>query len=93
MQITVVGAGYVGLSMAMLLSQKNPVTLLDISVDKIQALQKKKSPIEDEEIEKFLADDKLTFEAKLNSEEDYRQADFVVIATPTDYCADTNALC
>ena len=91
MQITVVGAGYVGLSMAMLLSQKNPVTLLDISVDKIQALQKKKSPIEDEEIEKFLADDKLTFEAKLNSEEDYRQADFVVIATPTDYCADTNA--
>ena len=53
MQITVVGAGYVGLSMAMLLSQKNPVTLLDISVDKIQALQKKKSPIEDEEIEKF----------------------------------------
>jgi len=91
MNITVVGAGYVGLSIAMLLSQNNKVNILDISAEKIDLLKDKKSPIEDADIERFLASELIDFNASLNADEALQDADYVVIATPTDYCAETNA--
>lgn len=91
MNITVVGAGYVGLSVAMLLSQKNKVVILDISAEKINCLNDNKSPIDDTDIERFLASELIDFSATLNAEAALQHADYVVIATPTDYCAATNA--
>ena len=91
MNITVVGAGYVGLSVAMLLSQKNKVVILDISAEKINCLNDNKSPIDDADIERFLASELIDFSATLNAEAALQHADYVVIATPTDYCTATNA--
>ena len=90
MKIAVAGTGYVGLSLAVLLAQQNEVVALDIVPEKVEMLNRKVSPIADQEIEDFLKNKTLNLRASLIKEDAYKGADFVVIATPTDYDADTN---
>lgn len=90
MKIAVVGTGYVGLSNAMLLAQHNEVVALDIDENKVSLLQVKQSPIVDTEISDFLVNKPLNFTATTNKESALLNAEFVVIATPTDYDPDTN---
>lgn len=90
MKIVVVGTGYVGLSNAVLLAQHNEVVAVDVIAEKIELLNDKQSPIEDTDIEDFLANKSLNFTATLNAEDAYIDADFIVIATPTDYDTKTN---
>ncbi|MBR1940230.1 MAG: UDP-glucose 6-dehydrogenase [Bacteroidaceae bacterium] len=90
MKISVAGTGYVGLSIATLLSQHHEVTAVDIIPEKVELINNKKSPIVDKEIEEFLATKPLHLRATLNAEEAYRDADFVVIAAPTNYDSQKN---
>ncbi len=90
MKIAVVGSGYVGLSNAVLLAQNNEVICLDVMQEKVDLINNKKSPISDTEIEYFLANTTLDLTATLDKKQAYRDAEFVIISTPTDYDPETN---
>ena len=90
MKIAVAGTGYVGLSMATLLSQNHKVVAVDIVPQKVEMINERKSPIQDEYIEKFFAQKQLDLTATLDASQAYRDADFVVIAAPTNYDAQKN---
>ena len=90
MKIAVAGTGYVGLSIATLLSQHHEVMAVDIIPEKVELINQKKSPIQDEYIEKYLAEKKLNLTATLDAKSAYKDADFVVIAAPTNYDSKKN---
>lgn len=88
--IAVAGTGYVGLSLAVLLAQHNKVMAVDIIPEKVEMINKKQSPIQDDYIEKYLAEKELDLTATLNAEEAYKNAEFVIIAAPTNYDSKKN---
>ena len=90
MKIAVAGTGYVGLSIATLLAQKNKVYAVDIIPEKVELINNKKSPIQDDYIEMYLAEKELDLTATLDAEEAYKNADFVIIAAPTNYDSKKN---
>lgn len=90
LKIAVAGTGYVGLSNAVLLAQHNEVKAVDLVPEKVEMLNNKKSPIEDKEISEYLTTKELNLEATLDAQVAYKDADYVVIATPTDYDPQTN---
>lgn len=89
-KITVVGSGYVGMSLAVLLAQQNDVVVLDVDVSRVDRVNSKQSTVADAEIEAFLADKELSLTATLDKQSAYKGASFVVVATPTNYDPDTN---
>ena len=90
MKIAVAGAGYVGLSLSVLLAQHNRVTTVDVAAEKVDLINSKKSPIQDEYIEEYLAEKPLNLTATLDAEAAYRDAEFVIIAAPTNYDSEKN---
>ena len=90
MNIAVAGTGYVGLSLATLLSQHNHVMAVDIIPEKVDMVNHRKSPIQDEYIEKYLAEKDLDLTATVDAGAAYKDADFVIIATPTNYDSEKN---
>lgn len=90
LKIAVAGTGYVGLSLAVLLAQHHKVTAVDIIPEKVELINNKKSPIQDEYIEKYLAEKELDLTATVDAKEAYSDADFVIIAAPTDYDSKKN---
>lgn len=89
-KIAVAGTGYVGMSLAVLLSQHNHVTAVDVVPEKVDLVNNRKSPIQDDYIEKYLAEKKLDLTATLDGDNAYKDAEFVIIATPTNYDSDKN---
>ena len=89
-KIAIAGTGYVGLSIAILFAQHHEVTAVDVVPEKVELINTRKSPIQDEYIEKYLEEKELHLKATLNAEEAYANADFVVIATPTNYDSKKN---
>lgn len=89
-RIAVAGTGYVGLSLAVLLAQHNKVTAVDIIPEKVEMINNKKSPIQDDYIEKYLAEKELDLTATLNAEEAYKNAEYIIIAAPTNYDSKKN---
>lgn len=90
MKIAVAGTGYVGLSLAVLLAQHNDVVAVDIQPEKVELINQGKSPIRDEYIEKFLAEKPLRLRATTDGKSAYRDAELVIIATPTNYDSKKN---
>ncbi len=90
MKIAIAGTGYVGLSLAVLLAQKNNVVAVDINPDRVDMINNRISPIKDEKVEEYLSSGKVRFEATLDAKAAYKDAELVVIATPTDYNPDTH---
>ena len=90
-KITIVGSGYVGMSLSVLLAQHNDVNILDIDSNRVEKINKFKSTVADPDIDFFLAEKELSFKATLNKEEAYKNAKFIIIATPTDYDEITNS--
>ena len=90
MRITIVGTGYVGLSNAVLLAQHNDVIALDIIKEKVDMINNKKSPFVDKEIEEYLATKKLNLRATIDADTAYKNAEYVIISTPTNYDSDKN---
>ena len=89
-KIAVAGTGYVGLSLAVLLAQHNKVTAVDVIPDKVELINNKKSPIQDNYIEKYLAEMELDLTATMDAQEAYKNAEYVIIATPTNYDSKKN---
>mgnify|MGYP003571605299 CR=1 FL=1 len=90
MKISVAGTGYVGLSIATLLAQHNDVTAVDVVPQRVELVNNKKSPIQDDYIEDYLANKPLSLKATLDQEAGYKDAEFVVIAAPTNYDSQKN---
>ena len=89
-KIAVAGLGYVGLSMSVLLAQRNAVTAVDVVEEKVRMVNERHSPLQDREIEYYLANRKLDLRATTDGAEAYRDAEIVVVAVPTNYDSDTN---
>ena len=89
-KITIVGSGYVGMSLSVLLAQHNDVTVLDVVVERVEKINKRQSTVADVDIERFLDDHSLSLRATTSKLEAYKDADFIVVATPTNYDPDTN---
>ena len=89
-KIAIAGTGYVGLSNAVLLAQHNDVVAVDVIEEKVNMINNKKSPIVDKEIQEFLTEKKLNLKATLDGENAYKDAEFVIVSTPTNYDPDKN---
>lgn len=90
MKIAVAGTGYVGMSLAVLLAQQNQVTAVDIVSEKVELINNRKFPIQDDYIERYLREKKLSLTATLDGDKAYREADFVIVAAPTNYDSKRN---